>query len=216
MAKEIDEHNIEFSCRPESDRYAPVRPTTFLLNGLHPGGQLQRSVTSPTDDGGAVSRCTKPRTISNPSPRSALLGLPVCTFSHGFPFVPIQAGTLSHQPKPAVLTGCTPAIKTDARVGYYSVRPAMIHHTPGSVLQSGAGRHERHSIPILAKIFAYVRFRSAQKLVLYRLHSFFPFCTHCFKRPSQTDAARPQVCQEASPSFVLLRVRVPTIQTSFW
>src|SRR5208337_3019533 len=36
--------NIEFSCRPESNRYAPVRQTALTLNRLHPGGQLQRFV----------------------------------------------------------------------------------------------------------------------------------------------------------------------------
>jgi len=37
-------HNIEFSCRPESYSYAPVRRTAFTLNRQHPGGQLQRFV----------------------------------------------------------------------------------------------------------------------------------------------------------------------------
>src|SRR5208337_3000495 len=36
--------NIEFSCRPDSDRYTPVRRAAFPLNRLHPGGQLQRFV----------------------------------------------------------------------------------------------------------------------------------------------------------------------------
>ena len=36
--------NIEFSCRPESADHATVRRTAFLLNRLHPGGQLQRFV----------------------------------------------------------------------------------------------------------------------------------------------------------------------------
>src|SRR5208337_2594650 len=41
--------NIEFSCRPESGRYAAVRWTAFSLNRLHPGGQLQRfdNITAP-------------------------------------------------------------------------------------------------------------------------------------------------------------------------
>ena len=184
-------YNIEFSCRPESPtRSEPQQWPTFEPR-THVGGQLQRSVTSPTDDGGAVSRGTKPRTISNPSPRSALLGLPVCTVSHGFPFVPIQAGTLSHQPKPAVLTGCTPAIKTDARVGYYSVRPAIDTSHPQEHSPIKAGRHERHSVPIPANAFAYLRLRSSTELVLHRLHSIFPFCAHRFTQPPQTVAARP-------------------------
>ena len=37
-------YNIEFSCRPESTRYATVRLTAFVLNRLHPSGQLQRFV----------------------------------------------------------------------------------------------------------------------------------------------------------------------------
>ena len=37
-------HNIEFSCRPESFRYAPVLRTAFFLNRPHLGGQLQRFV----------------------------------------------------------------------------------------------------------------------------------------------------------------------------
>src|SRR5208337_3734320 len=40
----LEVHNIEFSCRPESDRYAPVRQTAFFLSRPHPGGQLQRFV----------------------------------------------------------------------------------------------------------------------------------------------------------------------------
>src|SRR5208337_1224992 len=40
----LDACNIEFSCRPESTRYATVRLTAFVLNRLHPGGQLQRFV----------------------------------------------------------------------------------------------------------------------------------------------------------------------------
>jgi hypothetical protein len=37
-------YDIEFSCRTESNRHPPVRRTSFLLNGLHPSGQLQRFV----------------------------------------------------------------------------------------------------------------------------------------------------------------------------
>ena len=39
--------NIEFSCRPESDRYAPVGRTAFPSTKLHLGGQLQRFVRLP-------------------------------------------------------------------------------------------------------------------------------------------------------------------------
>src|SRR5208283_1464937 len=44
VVKSLGGDNIEFSCRPESDRYAPVRRTAFALNRPHPGGQLQRFV----------------------------------------------------------------------------------------------------------------------------------------------------------------------------
>jgi hypothetical protein len=40
----LGQDNIEFSCRPESDRYAPVRRTALSFNKLNPGGQLQRFV----------------------------------------------------------------------------------------------------------------------------------------------------------------------------
>src|SRR5271157_5858584 len=36
--------NIEFSCRPESYRYAPVPRNAFLLSTPRSGGQLQRFV----------------------------------------------------------------------------------------------------------------------------------------------------------------------------
>jgi hypothetical protein len=38
------DHNIEFSCRPGSDRYAPVRRAAFFRSRPRPGGQLQRFV----------------------------------------------------------------------------------------------------------------------------------------------------------------------------
>jgi hypothetical protein len=41
-------HNIEFSCRPESGCPAPVQQIEFVLNRLHPGGQLQRFVMAPS------------------------------------------------------------------------------------------------------------------------------------------------------------------------
>ena len=44
MSHLLRRQNIEFSCRPESDRYAPVRRTASLLNAPHPGGPLQRFV----------------------------------------------------------------------------------------------------------------------------------------------------------------------------
>src|SRR5208283_3783842 len=40
----FNQHNIEFSCRPESARYATVRWTAFTVDRPHPGGQLQRFV----------------------------------------------------------------------------------------------------------------------------------------------------------------------------
>src|SRR5208337_1234610 len=40
----LGRHNIEFSCRPESNYQAPVRWTAFYRNRLLPGGQLQRFV----------------------------------------------------------------------------------------------------------------------------------------------------------------------------
>ena len=49
----LEKPNIEFSCRPESDRYAPVRRTAFSINRLHPGGQLQRFVRRKTYEPGA-------------------------------------------------------------------------------------------------------------------------------------------------------------------
>src|SRR5208337_5371522 len=41
--------NIEFSCRPDSDRYALFPQTASSLNKPHPGGQLQRfdNITAP-------------------------------------------------------------------------------------------------------------------------------------------------------------------------
>ena len=40
------EHNIEFSCRPKSDRYAPVLRTASPRHRPNPDGQLQRFVIS--------------------------------------------------------------------------------------------------------------------------------------------------------------------------
>jgi hypothetical protein len=87
------EHNIEFSCRSESDRYAPVQRTAFYLNRRHSGGQLQRLVTSPTDDGGAVSHCTKPRTASSPVSPVGPLGL---TYRHCQSPLPVRPDSVQH------------------------------------------------------------------------------------------------------------------------
>ena len=130
--------NIEFSCRPESDRYAPVRRTALFLNMPRTGGQLQRSVTSPTDDGGAASHCTKPRITSNPFDPVGTLGLAYWHTYYHFPLFPIQFSTHPQQPKTAVPPGCTPAIKQTSPSLTRLLRPATTPHIPKSVLQSGA------------------------------------------------------------------------------
>ena len=85
-----------------------------------------------TDDGGAASHRTQPRITFNPSPRSAFLGLPFCPVSHGFQLVPIQACTFSHEPKPAVLTGYTPAIS------WTHTSPAILFACPLYITPSSA------------------------------------------------------------------------------
>ena len=101
--------------------------------------------------------------------------------------------------RPAVLTRFCPAVIQAPASVYHSVRTIMIYHTPMNALHSGADRHGRRSIPVPAKSNPYLRFRFGTEVAPYRLHSIFPSQAHCIRRPPQTGAARPRVCQEANP-----------------
>jgi hypothetical protein len=133
---------------------------------------------------------------------SALLELPICTISQNSPLVRFTLHLFSRtkargpyrlQPRHQNRRSC--------RLPFRS--PNYDTSLPQERSPIRGGHYERHSVPILANAFAYLRLRSITELVLHRLHSIFPFCTHCSKRHSQTDAARPRFCQEASPSIVL-------------
>jgi hypothetical protein len=95
-----------------------------------------------------------------------------------------------------------PRHQLDAHFAYNSFRPSTIYHTFKRILQSGAVATS--DIPFRSWPPPSLTWdsRSGAELALHRLHSTFPFCTHCLRRPPQADTARPQICQEANTSFV--------------
>jgi hypothetical protein len=130
------------------------------------------------------------------------LGLTCLHCQSRLPVCPIQACTLSHEPKPAVLTRASPAIKlTNTSPTIHFARPRYI--TPSSAF-SNQGRLKPATFSSdTSQCLPYQRFRSSTELIVPDCTSFFPSSTLCIWRHPQIGAARPQICQEANPSPVL-------------
>jgi hypothetical protein len=134
------------------------------------------------------------------------LRLPVC---------PILACTFSHEPKPAVLTRSSPAIKwTNALPTILFASPRYI--TPSSVFSSQGRLTPAMCSSDTGECLAYLRFRSGTELIVHRLHFVLSVFNSLYQAAPTNRRSPPPNLSGNQPLICFILFSNQASQTSLW